>query len=100
MRNGEYPYLAKRRTEGLIATLREAVRRDPEQEVQGMAVLVLDAVIKDIKAIRGDDPVVASVIDMITPEYIGLGDPLRVVDALLVAQQLDAAIGEPPAGQY
>jgi hypothetical protein len=71
-------------------------KRDPEQEVQGIALPVLDAVIEAARAARPDDPVVQSARGIITPEQIESGEPVRAADALLVAKQLDAAIGAYP----
>jgi hypothetical protein len=92
----EYPYTAKRRVDALIKSLETMVKRDPEQEVQGMAIPVLDAALDDIKAALGDDPIVLAVAGIISPEMIEMGEPIRAVDALLVAEQLDAAIGPYP----
>lgn len=39
----EYPYDAKRRVQALIKTMRTLVVKDPEQEVQGLALPVFDA---------------------------------------------------------
>jgi hypothetical protein len=80
----------------LMSTLETMVKRDPEQEVQGIALPVLDAAIEDIKAALPDDPVVAAVAGIISPETIEVGEPIRAVDALLVVEQLAAAIGRPP----
>jgi hypothetical protein len=97
----QYPYTAKRRVVNLIATLEAMVERDPEQEVQGMALPVLDAAIEHIKAALPDDPVVQAVAGIISPETIEAGEPIRAIDALLVAEQLDAAIGpRPPTGLF
>jgi hypothetical protein len=49
-----------------------------------------------IMAALGDDPVVAAVGGIISVETIEAGEPVRAIDALLVAQQLDAAIGPRP----
>lgn len=92
----EYPYKAKGRIVALIETLERVVQRDPEQEVLGMAVPVLDACIEDVKAAVADDPVVRAVAGVISPDAIALGEPVRAVDALLVAKQLDAVIGPYP----
>lgn len=92
----KYPYKAKERVQALIKSLETMIQRDPEQEVQGIALRVLDAALEDIKAALADDPVVAAVAGIISPETIEAGDPIRAVDALLVAQQLDAAIGSRP----
>jgi hypothetical protein len=66
----DYSYKAKDRIEALVRSLRTMVERNPEQEVRGQAV--------------------------ISPEAIEDGEPIRAADALLVAEQLDAAIGPWP----
>jgi hypothetical protein len=91
-----YPYEAKHKIVALIETLEPLTKRDPEQEVQGIALPVLDAVIEAACAARSDDPVVQSARGIITPEQIESGEPVRAADALLVAKQLDAAIGAYP----
>lgn len=95
-----FPHKAKRRIEALTTTLRTLVERDPEQEVRGIAISVLDAVFNDIKSTLGDDPVVTAVEEIISPERIEAGEPIRAADALLVAEQLNAAIGQTPARVY
>jgi hypothetical protein len=95
---GDYPYEAKRRVEALIGSLEKLVKRDPEQEVQGIAVPVLGAALEAIKAAKPDDPVVASLVDLMSADFIGAGETIRAADMLVVAEQLDAAIGHPPPG--
>ena len=97
MSDDKYPYKAKRHIQALIKSLRAASERDPDQEVQGMALPVLDAVIEEVKAALGEDPVVRAVAGVISPETIELGEGIRAVDALLVAEQLDAALGNEPS---
>jgi hypothetical protein len=92
----DYPYEAKHKIVALIETLEPLTKRDPEQEVQGIALPVLDAVIEAARAARPDEPVVQSARGIITPEQIESGEPVRAADALLVAKQLDAAIGAYP----
>jgi hypothetical protein len=41
-----------------------------------------------------DDSVVAEIRDIVSAEQIASGDPIRAVDALLVVERLDAAIGD------
>ncbi|HKC29647.1 MAG TPA: hypothetical protein VKB75_16650 [Jatrophihabitans sp.] len=96
----DYPYDAKRRIEALIGTLRTLIARDPEQEVQGIALPVLDATIGSVKAAAPDDPVVAAVADLVSADMIGSSEPMRAADMLVVAEQLDAAIGPPPPGGF
>ncbi|TDX04034.1 hypothetical protein [Kribbella sp. VKM Ac-2566] len=66
---------------------------DPEQEVQGIAIPVLDAALGAIKAARPNDAVVREVVELVSADVIGAGDSIRAADMLLVAQQLDAATG-------
>jgi hypothetical protein len=92
----DYPYDAKRRVEALIKSLETLTKRDPEQEVQGMAVPVLGAALEAIKAAKPDDPVVVSLVDLMSADFIGAGETIRAADMLVIAQQLDAAIGPYP----
>jgi hypothetical protein len=92
----DYPYRAKGQILALIGTLETLTNRDPEQEVQGIAMPVLDAVIESVRAAVPDDRVVTAARDVLSPEQIALGQPIRAADALLVARQLDASIGPYP----
>jgi hypothetical protein len=92
----EYPYKAKRQITSLVETLETLTKRDPEQEVQGIALPVLDAVIESVRNVLPDDPVVEAVRGILSPEQIVSGEAIRAADALLVAKQLDAAIGPRP----
>jgi hypothetical protein len=92
----DYPYEAKRQIVSLIQTLETLTKRDPEQEVQGIALPVLDAVIESIREALPDNAVVAAVRGVLSPEQIASGEPIRAADALLVATQLSAAIGPYP----
>jgi hypothetical protein len=68
-------------------------QRDPDQEVQGIALPVLDAVLKAVKDTLGDHLVVAQMYDIISVESIEEGEPIRAVDAYLVAGMLMKALG-------
>ena len=59
---------------------------------------MLDAVIESVRDALPNDPVVNAVRGVISPEQIALGELIRAADALLVAEQLDAAIGTRPPG--
>jgi hypothetical protein len=89
----DYPHAAKAKITALVETLETLTNRDPEQEVQGIALPVLDAVIDAVRLVGPDDPVVKAARGIISPEQIESGEPVRAADALLVAKQLDAAIG-------
>jgi len=90
-----YPYEAKRRVVALIETLGPLVERDSEQEICGVAVPVLEATLDVLRDALPDDPVVAAVVGAYDHE-IATGESVRAVDALLVARQIDAAIGPYP----
>jgi hypothetical protein len=96
MTKADYPYDAKRRVEALIGSLKVLVARDPEQEVQGIALPVLDASLEAIKAAKPKDPVVLALVELMSADFIGAGEPVRAADMLVVAEQLDAAIGHRP----
>jgi hypothetical protein len=92
----DYPYDAKRRIEALINSLRTLVQRDPEQEVQGLAIPVMAAALDAIKRSKPDDPVVLALVDLFSADLIGAGEPIRATDMLIVGEQLDAAVGPYP----
>lgn len=90
-----YPYDAKRRVIALIETLEPIVKLDSEQEIKGVAVPVFEAVLDMLKKALPDDPVAVAVIGAYAYE-IQSEKPVRAVDALFVARQIDAAIGPYP----
>jgi hypothetical protein len=92
----DYPYVAKRRLDALIKSLHTLIARDPEQEVQSIALPVLDAALTSIKGEVADDPVVRAMVDLLSADFIGSGDPVRAADMLVIVEQLDAAIGPYP----
>ena len=91
----DYPYEAKRTVQALIEVLEPFVECDPEQEIRGIAVPLVEAGFDAVRAALPGDPVVVA---LVVPCANGLetGEPVRFADALLVASQLDAALGEPP----
>ena len=82
----------------LITTLEPMANADGEQEITGIAVPVFEAAIDANKAEMADDPVVQATVGAYQHE-IETGEPVRAFDALLVARQLDAAIGPRPMPQ-
>ena len=66
----------------------------------GLALPVLDATLGAIKGDLADDPVVQSVTETFSADVIGSGESIRAADMLLVAKQLDAAIGDYPVGGF
>jgi len=91
-----YPQAEKDMITTLVATLERLVDRDPDQEVQGIALPVMDAVIEAARKVRPDHPAAKAARSVISPEQIQSGQPVRAADALVVAKQLDTAIGPVP----
>src|SRR5438105_2274014 len=80
---------ARFRVRSLRDRLKEITERDPEQEVRGIALPVVDSVLSEgRKHIKSDDSVVEAISGLITPQSIAEGEPVRAVDALLVVDQL------------
>lgn len=96
----QYPYKAKERVEALITSLEALIKRDPDQEVQGIAQPVLDAALHDVRLAMPDDPVVSSLVGIMSADFIGSGDVIRAADMLVVARQLNAAIGDRSPGGF
>ena len=92
-----YPQAEKDMITTLVETLERLVDRDPDQEVQGIALPVMDAVIEAVRQVLPENhPVVKAARSVMSPELIESGEPVRATDALVVAKQLDTAIGSPP----
>jgi hypothetical protein len=83
---------AWRKVDALVKTLTQLMERDPEQEVQGIAVPVLAEVIELARSFVPDDPVVGVIQNIISPEFIEADTSVRAADALLVAIQLRTAL--------
>ena len=81
----------------LKAQLEAITKKDAEQEVRGIAVQPLDALLTEARRHAGDNPVVEAVRDVIHLDDLG-GAPHRAVDVLLVVTMLLGALPpEPPA---
>lgn len=87
---------AWRTLQDLQLELRRLHDGEPEQDVRGMAVPVLDAALSDVKAFLGGDPVVSVIRDVISAEAFADADEgVRVVDVLLVVTMLMTRVGRP-----
>jgi hypothetical protein len=87
---------AQRRAAQLYTDLTRIAQRDPEQEVRGIALPVLDACITALRDVARDDPVISRMPDPYSVESIAAGEPVRAVDALVVLGQIIAVIGRVP----
>jgi hypothetical protein len=87
------PDLARDALLALERPLSQITERDPEQEVRGIALPVVDAVlVAGREHALKNDPVVAAIAGLITVDTVAEGDPVRAVDALIVVRQLREAI--------
>lgn len=66
----------------LYTDLDKLVRQDPEQEVQGTAESTVDAVVSACREYLPNHPIVSQIADILSPELIESGGPLRVADVL------------------
>lgn len=77
----------------LNASLRRIAEKDQEQEVLGMAIPVVDAVLAEGRAhLPEGDPILRAIRDVVSPESVELGEPVRVLEVLLVIEQLEARL--------
>jgi hypothetical protein len=76
----------------LAETLEKIVTMDPEQEVMGIALPVLDATLSAARDFLPHHPVVTAAQDVISADAIAMGEPIRAIDAYLVARQLAEAL--------
>jgi hypothetical protein len=86
---------ARRQLASLQDQLARASARDPEQEVRGIAVPVLNTIITEVKQALVVSAVAASVGDVVTEQLIS-GEAVRAVDALVVVSALLEASPSPP----
>jgi hypothetical protein len=89
----EYPCAAKRHITALIESLRPVVQRHPNQMVDASIISILRVVLDTVKDDMPDNPIIAVIVDRY---WEAAGESVRADSLLLVAQQLDAAIGDAP----
>ena len=69
--------------------LERLATRDPEQEVRGVALPLVDAVLSEAKMLLPEGSTLArQIVELVSPESINDGDPIRAADALLLVGQL------------
>lgn len=77
----------------LHSDLRALAERDPEQEVRGTAELTLSSILSEARAsLPTESTLRDQIVDLISPESIEAGEPVRVVDALIVVGQILAVL--------
>lgn len=87
---------ARSSIEQLYKDLAVIVEQDQEQDVLGIALPVLDAVLSGVRPlIPAGHPVLDRLHDLISVETITAGEPIRATDAKLVVGQVRAALPPP-----
>jgi hypothetical protein len=68
--------------ENVLFTLQRIVDKNQEQEVRGIALPVVDAVLTAArKHLPSDDPVLDAIAGLVTPAAIAESEPIRAVDS-------------------
>jgi hypothetical protein len=90
----DYPYTEKRRLQALISSLKTLLARDPDQEVDSIAISDVEGTFAAVKAARPE----IDIPQLFTADYIGSGDSFRAAALLIIAERIDAELGAvPPA---
>jgi hypothetical protein len=85
---------ARRQIWDLRETLTALTGRDPDQEVLGIAVPVVQAILESCGTFLSEDPVVTRIDGLL--EMLALEDgSLRAADALIVVNAVSVALGKP-----
>lgn len=79
----------------LHADLAQLIERDPEQEVTGQALPLIDAVVSETRgALPPESTLGSQIVEVISVETIEAGEPLRAADALVLVGQLLAVLAD------
>ncbi len=73
--------------------LKELHQKDPEQELQGAALIPYIHILEDAKVMMIHDPMIQSLPEIVTTENIDEKIYPRVADTLVVVSQIWSAIG-------
>lgn len=83
-----------RRIRSLRSDLRDATQRDLEGKIQGRAIQDVDAVLGAARSLIPDgDPVLDRLAEVVSPESVETGGPVRAFDLLVVVDQVYDALG-------
>jgi hypothetical protein len=73
--------------------LKELHQKDPEQELQGAALVPYNQILEDAKLMLSHDPMIQALPEVITTENIEEKLFPRVADTLVVVSQIWSALG-------
>ena len=89
----QYPMAFVNSVYDFYKVLKELHQKDPEQELQGAALIPYVQILEDAKAIMKHDPMIQALPEIITAENIEDKIYPRVADTLVVISQIWSAIG-------
>jgi len=89
----QYPMLFVNSVYDFYAVLKELHQKDPEQELQGAAIVPYNQILVDAKLMLREDPMIQALPEIITAENIENEIYPRVADTLVVVSQIWSAIG-------
>ena len=89
----QYPMLFVNSVYDFYSVLKELHQRDPEQELQGAAIVPYNQILIDAKLMMPDDTMIQALPEVITAENIENEIYPRVADTLVVISQIWSAIG-------
>ena len=89
----QYPFIFVDSVHQFYHVLKELHQRDPEQELQGAALIPYIKIIEDAKIMPKSDEMIQALPEIVTAENIEDRVYPRVADSLVVISQIWAALG-------
>jgi hypothetical protein len=89
----QHPWTFVNSVRDFYLVLRELHQKDPEQEIQGAAIIAYNKILEDAKAIMKGNELIASLPEIITAENIENEMYPRVSDSMIVISQIWSALG-------
>ena len=75
-----------------MTTCERPPTKDPEQEIHGVALVTIDAVLDAGREFVPGHTIISRLRDVISPEAVEAGDPIRVVDVVPAIGQIVTAL--------
>ncbi len=89
----QYPHEFVNAVYDFYVVLRELHRRDPEQELQGAALIPYNSILTDAKTMFKYDEMIQSLPEIVTADNIENEVYPRVADTLVVISQIWSSLG-------
>jgi hypothetical protein len=89
----QYPMMFVNTVYDFYIVLKELHQKDPEQELQGAAIVPYNQILVDAKLMMPEDPMIQALPEVITAGNIENEIYPRIADTLVVVSQIWSAIG-------